>query len=277
MIDFSSPLPGLWSMKMRLALSLFSVVALALAPVVGFAETRVSLPEEDAFAIVHLSASEITVEEGWLVSAAAMHWLFSKDSAIVALQLNLRGEDAFETVDDAVVARGRGTTLLHARVKPEDLSEKYPLVARIVLSTEVDSQESVLWMDSRKAREPMFLDFAMDTLKLISVSPESVVDGEVRDLTVRVKYVLSSSDAGFVELGFTLASPSGFRMVDRRKVTKGEGELEIVTPVAGRYWSEDQPFRMLCNLTKGDRGVAYSPLASQTIDLKVEASSISAD
>jgi hypothetical protein len=102
---------------------------------------------------------------------------------------------------------------------------------------------------------------AMDRVRIVSVSPESVTRGVPIVLTVVVEGDLESTPSGIIRLGFNDSEVALFDMVDLREVSHGVHRVEFKRMVVPVDWGREGDFTMMVNIG-GPLKNPWSPLSA---------------
>jgi len=109
-----------------------------------------------------------------------------------------------------------------------------------------------------------------DSVKIVSISPESCVAGALQKITVRVGYTLGSCPQGIIQLGFNLHTPGTFNMVGRQRIGPGSGEIELSAMIAPTVPAEGNRFKAFVDLSPDPHPSNWLPLATATKPLEVK-------
>ncbi len=196
--------------------------------------------------------------------------LKTRDSALIEVMFNERSPEGFETAAEAVVASGRGTVQLTARVRPVHWSDTQPFRARVVLRgsanrpDELKRAEQVIYNADAKA-------VPVDGVRILAVSPELLEVGREQEVAVLVEFNLQRADEGKLYLGFNHDAPKTFTLLSEELVRKGKGQKLLVAKVTPRSWGDQARFVAFVNLSAANHARAWGPLATdiEAVELDV--------
>lgn len=109
-----------------------------------------------------------------------------------------------------------------------------------------------------------------DLIKILDVSAAAPVkDGIENEFTVQIEYTLDTADEATASIGFNSDDPGRYRMVGRKKVTRGTNVLTLKARVIPKDWKDRSDFIVYVNLSPYPSSSArFRPLA--TADRVVE-------
>jgi hypothetical protein len=111
---------------------------------------------------------------------------------------------------------------------------------------------------------------AVDRVRIISVSPESVTRGMPVELTVVAEGDLESLPSGLIRLGINDLDLSGFRMVDKKEVGHGVSRVEFKRGIVPVDYGKDGDFRVMVNIGGPEKN-PWQPLSADKRRLVVTA------
>jgi hypothetical protein len=106
---------------------------------------------------------------------------------------------------------------------------------------------------------------SVEILGVVTQPPEA--DGR-RQVTVRIRYTLSSQPKAIVCLGFNSNASTRFTVVGDRWITRGLGTIELTATVAPVTWPDKKPFKAFVSLSAQPQPKQWSMLASDAQAMK---------
>ncbi len=112
---------------------------------------------------------------------------------------------------------------------------------------------------------------ADDTLEIVAITPETVIEGEPVRLRVTVKYALNTRPEGEISIGFNTDQPGEFRTVlTSEPIAAGAGEIVLETDVTPVLWADPDDFSANVALSEHPHPSSWQPLQSVTRVIQVE-------
>ena len=107
-----------------------------------------------------------------------------------------------------------------------------------------------------------------DGIEILHITPQKVATGTAQEVTVRIRYSLNAAPKGVIALGFNVGSSTTIRLMQRRWITKGQGEMELTTTIEPVRWPDGRPLKAYVNLSTDAHPTKRSSLASHVTVLK---------
>lgn len=119
---------------------------------------------------------------------------------------------------------------------------------------------------------------ATDSIKIVSVTPSSVVAGQSTIFTVEVAYSLITKDSGLLGLGFNTDKVDSYVMASSQEflVSKGSGTHVFTAAAVPKNWGSAGVFQAYANISENPHpATGWKPLANATKDIPVSDSATS--
>jgi hypothetical protein len=193
---------------------------------------------------------------------------FAED-ATIHLELNATSPEAFESIAQADVTRGRGSVTLTGWRVAQNWGEPHPLTLRARLVPKSSAGATTLVSKARTIIFGDVTDRPTDGVIILGVEPERLALGAEQEVAVLVSYDLKSVDRANLYLGFNTRTSTSYVIFSEKEISKGKGEVVLTARVTPKYWGEKVFFQAFVNMSEADHAGDWSPIArdSEPIEL----------
>ncbi|MET0066496.1 MAG: hypothetical protein ABW076_09140 [Candidatus Thiodiazotropha sp.] len=110
-------------------------------------------------------------------------------------------------------------------------------------------------------------------IRIVSVTPETVVENVLTEFNIEVEYHLAGHAQGEISVGFNDEEEASYRIYIDHVVDAGSGTLGYKLEASPVDYSPHGAFSVYANIAEYPHETTYSPIASDTYDLAVTSSS----
>lgn len=253
----------------------------ALLPYSRAAEPRAT---QDSVMITDVSPDFLISGEETEIIVKVTYSLQSSEAGAIRLTANLLAPNGDARVASIGVKKGLGDLTLRAKIIPRYWSDvvSFGVNAALVVAVGDDLQTKALSVDranfhikpATKDKPASFWPTVpntyVDGISIISVSPDTFVEGVRQEIVVKFKYELFSREEGEVTLSVSEVNSAARKRIGSKRLQIGKGETEVRASFIPKQTEGLPVAKLLISLGEFPRGKASTPLAWDEATISVK-------
>lgn len=230
---------------------------------------------EDVVMILDVSPDDVVSGVETETTIKIVYNLVSHESGAIRVTANALAPNGDHIIASSGIRKGAGELELKAKFVPRYWSDtvSFGVNAALLVPAGDDLRTKSLSVDrvnlhvtphetdGVESSFPSTLSTYVDGIRIISVTPDSFVEGVPQYITVKVSYELLSREEGEISLSVNGSRPASRRPIGSKRVGIGKGVVEIQTAFAAEKIAGLPLGRLLITLSEYPRGRRSRALA----------------